>query len=112
MSALPEQLAQELGRCLGAEGFRPLPDIGDDGELLGTRLWRLRAAYVEYLVLRPNGLAHAVRAEADFDYRRPTDHGGVVEHRFGHAINALDWLLVSARPLTTNPIRRRSTDGG
>lgn len=76
---------------------QPLPDA-DDGTLSGTRLWRVRAGYVEYLALRPNGLAHAVRAEARFDYRHPTEHGRIVEHRSGHAVNALDWLLTTSNP--------------
>lgn len=96
MSAMPAQAAQELGRRLHTAGFRPLPDVDDDGGLIGTRLWRVRAGYVEYLALRPSGLAHAVRAEARFDYRHPAEHGAVVEHRFGHATNALNWLLNSA----------------
>lgn len=85
MSPLSPQAAEGLGRCLHAEGFQPLPDA-DDGTLSGTRLWRVRAGYVEYLALRPNGLAHAVRAEARFDYSHPTEHGRTVEHRFGYAV--------------------------
>lgn len=77
-------------------GFRPLPDVDDDGELIGTRLWRVRAGYVEYLALRPDGHAHAVRAEARFDYRRPAEHGAVVERRAGYAAHALNWLLSDA----------------
>ncbi|WP_020663232.1 hypothetical protein [Amycolatopsis benzoatilytica] len=98
MSPLSARAARELGRRLHAAGFRPLPDVADDGELIGTRLWRVRAGYVEYLALRPSGLAHAVRAEAIFDYQRPTEHGPVIEHHSGHAINALNWLLTSADP--------------
>jgi hypothetical protein len=70
--------------------------VADDGDLIGTRLWRVRAGYVKYLALRPNGLAHAIRAEATFDYRRPAEHGPVIEHHSGHAVNALNWLLTSA----------------
>lgn len=92
MNPLSRQAAEDLGRRLYAEGFRPLPDA-DDGTVIGTRLWRVRAGYVEYLALRPNGLAHAVRAEARFDYHHPAEHGRVVEHRSGYAVNALDWLL-------------------
>lgn len=92
---MPEDTADELGRRLHAAGFRPLPDVDHDGELIGTRLWRVRAGYVEYLALRPNGFAHAVRAHARFTYRLPADHGPVVEHRSGYAINALDWLLTT-----------------
>lgn len=97
MSPLSPQAAEDLGRRLHAEGFQPLPDA-DDGTLSGTRLWRVRAGYVEYLALRPNGLAHAVRAEARFDYRHPTEHGRIVEHRSGYAVNALDWLLTTSNP--------------
>ena len=96
MSGMPARVAQELGRRLRAAGFQPLPDVDANGALIGTRLWRVRAGYVEYLALRPSGLAHAVRAEAIFDYQRPAEHGPVVEHRFGHAVNALGWLLTSA----------------
>ena len=96
MSAMPARAAKELGRRLGAAGFRPLPDIDDAGELIGTRLWRVRTGYVEYLALRPNGLAHTVRAEATFDHRRPAEHGPAMEHRSGPAVNALNWLLTSA----------------
>lgn len=83
----------ELGRRLLVGGFRPLPDVDDNGALIGTRLWRMADGHIEYLALRRDGLAHAVRAEARFDYRRPTEHGQVIEHRFGAAANALDWLL-------------------
>jgi hypothetical protein len=93
---MPAYAAQELGRRLHAAGFRPLPDVDLDGWLIGTRLWRVRAGYVEYLALFPDGFAHAVRAEAVFDYPRPAEHGAIVEHRSGHAINALDWLLTTA----------------
>jgi hypothetical protein len=96
MSPLSRQSARELGRRLRTEGFRPLPDADEGGQLIGTRLWRVRAGYVEYLALRPNGLAHAVRAEATFDYQRPLDHGRIVEHRSGYAVNALDWLLATS----------------
>lgn len=98
MSPLSARTARELGRRLHAAGFRPLPDVTDDGALIGTRMWPVRAGHVEYLALRPTGLAHAVRAEATFDYQRPTEHGPVIEHRSGHAINALNWLLTSADP--------------
>lgn len=40
---MPEHAAQELGRRLHTAGFRPLPDTDSDGELIGTRLWRVRA---------------------------------------------------------------------
>jgi hypothetical protein len=45
-----------------------------------------------------------VRAEAVFDYRRPDEHGRVVDHRFGQAVHALDWLLTTA----DEPSARRS----
>jgi hypothetical protein len=96
MSPLPRQTAEELGRRLHAEGFRPLPDADNDGTLIGTRLWRVRAGFVEYLALHPNGLAHAVRAVATFDYRCPAEHGRIVDQRCGYAVNALDWLLATS----------------
>ncbi|GDY33891.1 hypothetical protein [Gandjariella thermophila] len=96
MTGLSAQVADRVGRLLHAEGFRPLPDVNDDGELIGTRLWRVRAGYVEYLALRPNGFAHAVRVWAAFDYRQPTEHGPVLEYRSGYVVNAVDWLLDSA----------------
>lgn len=103
MSAnMPEHAAQELGRHLHAAGFRPLPDADGDGVLIGTRLWRVRAGYVEYLALRPSGFAHAVRAQASFDYRRPTEHGSVVEHRTSYAVSAVDWLLTTSSNAPTN----------
>ncbi|MQA08008.1 MAG: hypothetical protein GEU98_05525 [Pseudonocardiaceae bacterium] len=94
-----------MGRRLHGAGFRPLPDVDDNGELIGTRLWRVRAGYVEYLALRQNGLAHAVRAEATFDYRRPAEHGPVIEDRTGYAVNALNWLLADTDP-PLSPRRR------
>jgi hypothetical protein len=75
-----------------------LPDVAEDGALIGTRGGGGRAGYVEYLALRPNGFAHAVRAEATFGYQHPTEHGLVIEHHSGHAANALNWLLTSADP--------------
>lgn len=96
MSALPARVAQDLGRRLRAAGFQPLPDLDAGGELIGTRLRRVCAGYVEYLALRPSGLAHAVRVEATFDYQRPTEHGAMVEHLSGHAVRTLVWLLTSA----------------
>lgn len=91
MSQLPDP--EGLGRQLHAARFLPLPDADQQGELIGTRMWRLRDGYVEYLALGRNGLAHAVRARAVFDYHSPADHGPLVGHRFGIARNALDWLL-------------------
>jgi hypothetical protein len=82
-----------LGQRLYVAGFQPLPAVNLSGKLIGTRLWRVSAGYVECLALGKDGLAHAVRAEATFDYPSPADHGPVVGHRFGTAHNALDWLL-------------------
>lgn len=96
MTALSREAAEDLGRLLQAEGFQPLPDADDHGMLIGTRLWRVRGEYVEYLALRQNGFAQAVRAEARFDYQRPAAHGRIVEQRSGYAINALDWLLATS----------------
>lgn len=96
MRPLSRETAEELGRLLNAEGFRPLPDADDHGTLIGTRLWRVRGGYVEYLALHQDGLAHAVRAEARFDYLRPASHGRIVDQRSGYAVNALDWLLATS----------------
>lgn len=85
--------ARRIGRKLYVARFLPLPDVDQRGELVGTRMWRVRDGYVEYLALRKDGLAHAVRAEARFDYASPTDHGPVVGHLLGVARYALDWLL-------------------
>lgn len=93
---IPATVAEQLGRRLHAEGFRPLPDVDQDGKLIGTHLWRVRDGYVECFSLRTNGFAHAIRAEATFDYQRPAHHGPVIEHRSSHAVNALNWLLNSA----------------
>jgi hypothetical protein len=93
--SMMQGMADQLGRRLRAARFRPLPDVDDDGELIGTRLWRVHTGYVEYLALRPHGLAHAVRAEATFDYQHPTEHGPVMDFHSGHAVNVLDWLLTS-----------------
>lgn len=101
MSSLSRRVAEDLGRRLYAEGFRPLPDVDEDGMVIGTRLWRVRVGHVECLALRANGLAHAVRAEASFDYTQPAEHGRVVEHRSGYAVHALEWLLTTS----TTPAR-------
>lgn len=100
MSPLSHETAEDLGRRLQAEGFHPLPDANHDGTLIGTRLWRVRAGYVEYLALRHNGVAHAVRAEARFDYQYPASHGRIVDQRSGYAVNALDWLLATSNTPT------------
>jgi hypothetical protein len=88
----PADLA-ELGESLYVHGFRPLPDVADNGELIGTLLWRVRNGHVEYLAIRINGLGHAVRADAHFSYREPATHGAVREHLFGAATSAFAWLL-------------------
>jgi hypothetical protein len=95
---------KRLGDRLYVERFLPLPDVTDNGELIGTRLWRLVDDYVEYLAIRPNGLALAVRAYAQFSYRTPAEHGPVREYLFGAAGNALDWLLRAEPP--ANLVRR------
>jgi hypothetical protein len=96
MTGIDGQAAAELGWQLKAHHFRPLPDFNDEGNLVGTRLWRTCAGYVEYVALRSDGLAHAVRAIAQFDYDQPTHHGPLVDHRFGLALNAFDWLIATA----------------
>jgi hypothetical protein len=96
VSLVRDDDAAELGERLRLAGFQPLPEVGVRGELLGTRLWRLRAGYVEYVALRSNGVGHAVRAEAHYDYRRPFDHGPVVGNHIDYVTAAVDWLLESA----------------
>ncbi len=86
----------ELGGMLYVEGFQPLPDVADNGEFIGTRLWRVRHGYVEYLAIRTNGLGHAVRADAQFSYHEPAAHGAIRAHMFGAATSALAWLLRTA----------------
>lgn len=54
-SPLSHEAADDLGQILRTGGFRPLPDTDNDGRLIGTRLWRVHAGFVEYLALR--GLA-------------------------------------------------------
>ncbi len=36
-------VTQGLGEYLRTAGFSPLPDVTDNGELLGTRMWRVHA---------------------------------------------------------------------
>lgn len=87
-----------LGACLRYAGFLPLPLVDDDGNLAGTHLWRTRGpGLVECLRMHHSGLALAVRAVARFDYTRPLEHGRVLDHRFGRAEDALEWLVLSAR---------------
>jgi hypothetical protein len=93
--------AKRLGDRLYAERFLPLPDVADNGQLIGTRLWRLGDDYVEFLAIRPNGLALAVRADAQFSYRTPAAHGPVRESVFGAASTALDWLLGLEQPASS-----------
>lgn len=96
MTEFPPAEAEHLGQRLYSEGFRPLPDVNDDGQLIGTILWRQNGAFVEYLALRTNGFALAMRAEARYSYRTPQLHGPVVGHRSGHALDTLGWLLATA----------------
>jgi len=92
-----------FGRRLIAADLRPLPDIDDEGRLIGTRMWWLGPDFVEYIALRPNGLAHAVRAESRWDFRRPAHHGQVLGRQFGAAGTALDWLLRTREELLDQP---------
>ncbi|MFD8493621.1 hypothetical protein [Amycolatopsis sp. NPDC059657] len=83
----------EFGERLRLAGFRPLPEVDDYGRLAGMRFWRVRDGCVEYLVAQTHGLAHAVRARAEFDYRKPFEHGVVIGDKFGSPAQALDWLI-------------------
>lgn len=82
----------EFGERLRVAGFRPLPEVDEYGRLEGMRFWRVREGHVEYLVAKTHGLAHAVRARAQFDYRKPFEHGAIVEDKFGSPVAVLDWL--------------------
>lgn len=104
MSEMPDDSAERLGFDLYEMGFRPMPDIDEDGRLRGVRMWRSRPGYLEYLTLRPSGLATAGRVVADFDYRRPFEHGPVLETRRGYVLNTLQWLLSDMDLQTTQPI--------
>ncbi len=84
---------ERLGYELFTGQFRPLPDIGRNGTLLGTMFWRVVGPHVEVLRIRPNGWALASRAWARFSFERPIEHGPVIETRRGEATNALLWLL-------------------
>jgi hypothetical protein len=42
----------ELGETFYVDGFRPLPDVADNGERIGTRLWRVRT--LPALPVRPD----------------------------------------------------------
>jgi hypothetical protein len=92
-----------IGRRLYEARFMPLPDVDEAGKLIGTRMWWLGDGYVECLALNKNGLALAVRAVAEFDYHQPTNHGEVIDHRFGAAGNALDWLLHTRAEMYEQP---------
>jgi hypothetical protein len=95
---------ERLGFDLYDMGFRPLPHIDEDGRLLGVRLWRERPGFLEYITLRASGLACAGRVVAEYDYRRPFEHGAVIEARRGHVGNILRWLLSDMDLQATQPI--------
>lgn len=101
MSRVGDEEAAELGGRLRDAGFHPLPEVSAGGELAGVRLWRLRAGYVEYVALRPNGSGHAVRAEAHYDYGRPFEHGAIVGSHIAYVTAAVNWLLTTAPDLDT-----------
>lgn len=90
------QSAEQLGYDLFELGFRPVPDIDDDGRLRGVLMFRARGGLLEYVTLRPSGVATAGRVVAEFDYRRPFEHGTVLETRRGHVTTVLRWLLSGA----------------
>lgn len=104
MNGMTRHSAEELGYDLYEMGFRPVPDIDEDGRLRGVRMWRQRPGFLEYITLRPNGLATAGRVVAEFDYRRPFEHGPVLETRRGHVVNTLQWLLSDMDLQRTQPI--------
>lgn len=104
MSELSGHAAEQLGYDLYEMGFRPLPDIDEDGRLSGVRMWRSRPGFLEYITLCPSGLATAGRVVAEFDYRRPFEHGPVLETRRGYVLNILQWLLSDQDIQTTQPI--------
>jgi hypothetical protein len=101
---MPEGAAEQLGYDLYWMGFRPLPDIDEYGRLRGVRMWRSRPGFLEYILVRPDGLATAGRVVAEFDYRRPFEHGPVLETRRGYVANTLQWLLSDMDLQTTQPI--------
>ncbi len=104
MKSLSRYSAERLGYDLYEMGFRPIPDIDDEGRLRGVRMWRTRSGFLEYITLRPSGLATAGRVVAEFDYRRPFDHGPVLETRRGYVLNILQWLLSDMDFERTQPI--------
>jgi hypothetical protein len=89
----------ELGHHLWNYGFQPIPDVDDHGRLLGARLWRHHAGFVEFIAPRTTGVSFAGRTVADFSFRDPLQHGGLVAFRRGHPLNLLYWLL-SDQPST------------
>lgn len=95
---------EQLGYELYEMGFRPVPDVDDDGRLRGVRMWRTRPGFLEYITLRRSGVATAGRVVAEFDYRRPFDHGAVLETRRGYVANVLRWLLSDMDLQRTQPI--------
>ncbi len=104
MKGLSRYSAERLGYDLYEMGFRPIPDIDDEGRLRGVRMWRTRSGFLEFITLRPSGLATAGRVVAEFDYRRPFDHGPVLETRRGYVLNILQWLLSDMDFERTQPI--------
>lgn len=101
---MSREAAEQLGYDLYDMGFSPVPDIDEDGRLLGVRLWRSRAGVLEYITLRPSGVADAGRVVAEYDFRRPFDHGLVIETRRGYVVNTLRWLLSDMDLQMTQPI--------
>lgn len=104
MRRMSDRAAERLGDELLVMGFRPLPDVDEEGRLRGVRLWRPRPGQVEYIALRASGLAFAGRVADDFDFRRPFQHGPVLDTRLGHASTVLRWLLAGADLEKTQPI--------
>lgn len=104
MNGMTRLSAEELGYDLYEMGFRPVPDIDEYGRLRGVRMWRQRPGFLEYISVRPDGLATAGRVVAEFDYRRPFEHGPVLETRRGHVVNTLRWLLSDMDLQRTQPI--------
>lgn len=104
VSEMTPDSAERLGYDLYEMGFRPMPDVDEDGRLRGVRMWRTRPGYLEYITLSRSGLATAGRIVADFDYRRPFEHGPVVETRRGYVGNTLRWLLSDMDLQRTQPI--------
>jgi len=95
MNTMSRKAIEEFGYHLWNHGFQPLPDVDDDGRLVGVRMWRPHAGHVEFLALRAPGVASAGRVAAEFSYHDPFVFGPVVDFRHGHALNALAWLLTS-----------------